>query len=189
MSDPKAKYRSQKPLMEYIGVANGPTSIVPLVFARMKTSDELEECDASPEFVKNVGTIELRIQRISKVVQEDSSSGNSIPLASKVVHESTKKGLMSHAIDFGAAEETEEHSYCTPEYLDPFDTPFAIFKFFYRSRGSFDLSYRHISADFVHQIFSSCNPSSHLARLSPMSPVRYGTRRSAKSSSSIRTMR
>ena len=51
----------RKLLIQFRGMRINETSTAPFLFAGIQLSDDLDECNASPEFVKNVGTLEARI--------------------------------------------------------------------------------------------------------------------------------
>ena len=116
------------------------TTRTPFLFSSIKISDGHDECNATPEFIKNVGTIVVKVFRMGPSTPKPKMHKHVVPEPSKVVHESTKKGMISHAIGFGAVEECEPSPHYCSERLDPKDKPFASFKFYYRSKGLSNLS-------------------------------------------------
>ena len=115
------------------------TTRAPFLFSSIKISDDHHECNATPEFIKNVGTIVVKVFRVTEGILQ-TPNNPCILGASKVLHETAKKGMMSHMTGFGAAQDCRPADMYHTELLDALDKPFASFKFYYRSRGLSNLS-------------------------------------------------
>lgn len=109
------------------------------LFSSVTVTDDLEESNNSRAFLDNVGTIKVQIHRIS-VAPRARRYVHGPPAAlpqSKVVHETSKKGMLSHTAGLGPAVpiKPQRDSAQHHNYVDGRDQPIHTFKFYYRSRG------------------------------------------------------
>ncbi|KAI5481239.1 hypothetical protein MNV49_004859 [Pseudohyphozyma bogoriensis] len=116
------------------------TTLQPFEFSKLSVVAEEEQSTASETFLKNLGRISLRLERVTEIKPVDDLAQNiNRASASQSVHEATKKATLSHQTRLG------ESQPCTPrrgyrcQAIDPKDKPWYDFEFQYLSRDLLEM--------------------------------------------------
>jgi len=113
-----------------IGYPVDEETVQPYVFVPLVVTDDESVANPRDPVLRDLGTIEVRIHRVTKgapfqVPREE--------LSVTVVHERSKKAG-THRVSFAEPVSTARAPFITPNYIDPIDSPYALFRFRYRPR-------------------------------------------------------
>ncbi|ORY40628.1 hypothetical protein BCR35DRAFT_336486 [Leucosporidium creatinivorum] len=139
----RAQAESYKRQTFFSTVQDGQISRRPFQFSALQVTDDDNIACSEEEVIISMSSIRLLYRRV-KVTGTYEKSGKASALApSAILHEKSKKGLLSHQMSFGAAQP------CSPrprrrtaidyESIDTRDKPLAAFEFKYRSKTLLEL--------------------------------------------------
>ncbi|KAM0791133.1 hypothetical protein ACM66B_005619 [Microbotryomycetes sp. NB124-2] len=119
------------------GFRETPTTLQPLLFTKLSLTDNDELASQSEDFVRNVGSIQLRYRRIKDYVPSTRPSTFVQPaFQQRSLHEANKKAKLSHQAG-------------NLEFLDPLQgPPFVQFEFRYCSRFLLEIE-NHLPAHLM----------------------------------------
>ncbi|GAA5857068.1 hypothetical protein JCM8547_007940 [Rhodosporidiobolus lusitaniae] len=115
------------------------TSVRPFVFSKLATTDDADEATNDEKVVKNLGTIQIEIYRVT-VLGEAYASVSFKQAKEHVFDERSKKATLSHQAGFGAEKiKVDTGRRSELHWIDPYTQPFRILEFKYRSRALLEL--------------------------------------------------
>ncbi|GAA5947311.1 hypothetical protein JCM3765_001620 [Sporobolomyces pararoseus] len=109
------------------------TSEQPFLFSKLRTTDSDELACEDEQVVKNLGTIQLRYQRVKNVRQATAPSTYDA-VEPKVFHEKAKKAQLSHQAAYGESVQIPKMKRSAFDLIDEEASPLFQFEFRYRSR-------------------------------------------------------
>ncbi|GAA5926599.1 hypothetical protein JCM10213_002395 [Rhodosporidiobolus nylandii] len=131
-----------------------------MIFSKLRLTDDDDEACTDEATVKNLGTLQLCLWRVSNVRYKLKTTPWTAPQAVKPIHEQGKKAsAVSHQAEYGAAvaaKPVAEAFSC--DFVDRRDSPFSVVEFRYRSRQILQLE-GHIPASPSPAVEPSLSPS------------------------------
>jgi len=105
-------------------------TVKPYVFVPLMVTDDESVANPRDPVFRDLGAIEVRIHRVTKGAPVQASRKEP---SVTVVHERSKKAG-THRVSFAEPTSATRITFYTPNYIDPIDSPYAVFKFRYRPR-------------------------------------------------------
>ncbi|GAA5913194.1 hypothetical protein JCM6882_005814 [Rhodosporidiobolus microsporus] len=118
--------------VSFEGREESPTLIRPFLFTALKTTDDDDVACTDESVIKGMCSVQLKVWRITNV--RDSTWGQ-FEGRTAILHEKSKKAVLSHQASFGAPVSVQSNRRSTYDFLDPADSPQTVIEFRYRSRA------------------------------------------------------
>ncbi|KAI5477501.1 hypothetical protein MNV49_006286 [Pseudohyphozyma bogoriensis] len=123
----------------FSGLQQGDNLERPFLFNKLNLTDDQDLATTDETTIKQLGTIQVRIQRVSSFWELADSRYGDAP-AAKMIHEKQKKAMLSHQAGLGAPRyKAPTGGQLQATYMDTEAEPYLTFEFRYLSRTLLEL--------------------------------------------------